>query len=155
MKNVSTIKLLSIGVHFSWFSLLLWWGEQTAYLVLVGHWNGNCGRLHGDHGTLWDSLRVLGSLVLQVLQAIRKRPCRLTFTWWGCCSLCLKPAELAHSILFCSCVCVSLYGPFNCISFDKFPNNSPLSHSVLPVLFLPYWSFQLYISLWKSPSALM
>ena len=30
------------------------------------------------------------------------------------------------------------------------PTNSPLSHSVLPVLFLPYWSFQLYISLKKS-----
>ena len=27
------------------------------------------------------------------------------------------------------------------------PDNSPLSHSVLPVSFLPYWSFQLYISL--------
>ena len=27
------------------------------------------------------------------------------------------------------------------------PDNSLLSHSVLPVLFLPYWSFQLYISL--------
>ena len=27
------------------------------------------------------------------------------------------------------------------------PENSPLSHSVLPVLFLLYWSFQLYISL--------
>ena len=26
------------------------------------------------------------------------------------------------------------------------PDNSPFSHSVLPVLFLPYWSFQLYIS---------
>ena len=26
------------------------------------------------------------------------------------------------------------------------PDNSPLSHSVLPVLFLPYWSFQLYVS---------
>ena len=24
------------------------------------------------------------------------------------------------------------------------PDNSPLSHSVLPVLYLPYWSFQLY-----------
>ena len=29
----------------------------------------------------------------------------------------------------------------------KSPDNSPLSHSVLPVLFLPYWSFQLCISL--------
>ena len=30
------------------------------------------------------------------------------------------------------------------------PDNSPLSHSVLPVLFLPNWSFQLYISLYES-----
>ena len=29
----------------------------------------------------------------------------------------------------------------------KTSDNSPLSHSVLPVLFLPYWSFQMYISL--------
>ena len=35
------------------------------------------------------------------------------------------------------------------------PDNSPLSHSVLQVLFLPYWSFQLYISLRKLPSALI
>ena len=27
------------------------------------------------------------------------------------------------------------------------PDNSPLSHSVLPILFLHYWSFQLYMSL--------
>ena len=27
------------------------------------------------------------------------------------------------------------------------PGNSPFSHSVLVVLALPYWSFQLYISL--------
>ena len=27
------------------------------------------------------------------------------------------------------------------------PTNLPLSYSVFPVLFLPYWSFQLYISL--------
>ena len=30
--------------------------------------------------------------------------------------------------------------------FIESPENPPLSHSVLPVLFLPYWSFQLYIS---------
>ena len=35
------------------------------------------------------------------------------------------------------------------------PDNSPFSHSALPVLSLPYWSFQLYVSLWKSPSALI
>ena len=31
------------------------------------------------------------------------------------------------------------------------PDDCPFSHSVLPVLFLPYASFQLYISLLKSP----
>ena len=49
-------------------------------------------------------------------------PRGLTFRWWGCCDLCFwhKPTELAHSLLFCSCVCFCLYGPFNCISFYKF-----------------------------------
>ena len=49
-------------------------------------------------------------------------PRGLTFTWWGCCGLRLghKPTELGHSFLFCSCVCFSLYDPFNCISFHKF-----------------------------------
>ena len=51
---------------------------------------------------------------------------------------------------FCSCVYFCPYSHFNCISFHNSPDNSPLSLSVLPVLFLPYWSFQLYISLWKS-----
>ena len=35
------------------------------------------------------------------------------------------------------------------------PNNSPFSDSVLAVLTLSYCSFQLYISLWKSLSALI
>ena len=49
-------------------------------------------------------------------------PRGFTFTWWGCCGLCFwhKPAELAHSLLLCSCVCLCLYRPFNCISFHKF-----------------------------------
>ena len=29
----------------------------------------------------------------------------------------------------------------------NWPDNSPLSHSILSVLFLPYWSFQVHISL--------
>ena len=43
-------------------------------------------------------------------------------TWWGCCDLSLwhKPTELAHSFVFCSCVCFCRYGPFNCISLHKF-----------------------------------
>ena len=83
------------------------------------------------------------------------RPRGLTFTWWGCYGLCLwhKPTELAHSFLFYSCVCFCLYGPFNFISFHKFSRHNSLFF--FPVLILPYWSFKLYISLWKSPSALI
>ena len=51
-----------------------------------------------------------------------KSPHGLTFTWWGCYSLCLwhKPTEPALSFLFCSCIYFCRYGPFNCISFHKF-----------------------------------
>ena len=37
----------------------------------------------------------------------------------------------------------------------NFPDNLPLSYSVLPVSVLLYWCFQLYISLWKFPSAVI
>ena len=50
------------------------------------------------------------------------RPHGLIFRRRGCCDLRLwhKPAELAHSFLFCSFVCFGLYGPFNCIPFHAF-----------------------------------
>ena len=59
-----------------------------------------------------------------------------------------KPTELAHSFFFgfvlvSVSVFVALSTVFHLINS---PDNSPISHSVLPVLFLPYWSFQLYIS---------
>ena len=59
--------------------------------------------------------------------ASSQSPRGLTFTWWGCCGLCLwhKLIELAHSFLFCSCVCFCLCGPFNCISFHKFSRQLP------------------------------
>ena len=76
----------------------------------------------------------------------------LTFKWWGCCGLCLwhKPTELAHSFLFCSCVCFCLYGPFNCISFHKFSwQFSPFSlfSSSLISAFGPFNYIYLYESL--------
>ena len=49
-----------------------------------------------------------------------------------------------HSVLVSVSVSMALSTVFHSINS---PNNSPLSHSVLPVLFLPYWPFQLYISL--------
>ena len=53
-------------------------------------------------------------------------------------------------------VSVSVFKAFSTVFHSiNSPDNSPLSHSVLLVLFLPYWSFQLSISLGKSPSALI
>ena len=49
-----------------------------------------------------------------------------------------------HSVLMSISVFIALSTVFHSISS---PDNPPLSHSVLPVLFLPYWSFQLCISL--------
>ena len=47
-----------------------------------------------------------------------------------------------YSVLMSISVFMALSTVFHSI---KFPDNSPLSHFVLPVLFLPYWSLQLYI----------
>ena len=49
-----------------------------------------------------------------------------------------------YSVLASISVFMALSPVFHSINS---PDNSPLSHSVLPVLFLPYWSFQLCISL--------
>ena len=48
---------------------------------------------------------------------------------------------------YCVLLFIYVFMAFSTIFHSiNFPNNSLLSHSVLPVLFLPYWSFQLYIS---------
>ena len=49
-----------------------------------------------------------------------------------------------NSVLVSVSVFVALSTVFHSINC---PDNSPFSQSVLPVLFPPYWSFQLYISL--------
>ena len=49
-----------------------------------------------------------------------------------------------YSVLVSVSVFIALSTVFHSINS---PDNSPLSHSVLPVSFLPHWSFQLYISL--------
>ena len=49
-----------------------------------------------------------------------------------------------YSVLVSISVFMALSTVFHSINS---PDNSPLSHSVLPVLFLPYCSFQPYISL--------
>ena len=83
--------------------------------------------------------------------------CRLTFTWLGCHGLCPrhKPTELAHSPFSSVLVSVSVFMALSTVFHSiNSPDNSPHFHSVLLVLFLPYCSFQLYISSCKSPSAL-
>ena len=54
--------------------------------------------------------------------------------------------------LFCSVlVSVSIFMALSTVFHSRnSPDNCPLSHSVLLVLSLPYWSFQLYISLYAS-----
>ena len=49
-----------------------------------------------------------------------------------------------YYVLVSVSVFVTLSTVFNSINY---PDNSLLSHSVLPILFLLYWPFQLYISL--------
>ena len=60
---------------------------------------------------------------------------------------------------FVDCVSIlvsaSVFIAFSTVFYSiTFPDNALSPHSVLPALFMPYWSFQLYISLWVSPSAL-
>ena len=55
-----------------------------------------------------------------------------------------------YFVLVSVSVCMACSTVFHSINSH---DNSPFSDSVLPVLSLPYWSFQLYISLRKYPSA--
>ena len=48
-----------------------------------------------------------------------------------------------YSVLVSISVFMALSAVFHSMNS---PDNSPLSDSVLPVLYLPYWSFQLHIS---------
>ena len=67
-----------------------------------------------------------------------------------------KPTELAHSFSFCSYAYFCLSGPFNCTSFHKLSQQfSIFSLCSSSLSSQAYWSFQVYISLWKSPSALI
>ena len=62
------------------------------------------------------------------------------------------PIPFFYSVLVSVSVFMALSTVFHSINS---PANSSFSRSVLQVLSLSYWSFQLYVSLWKSPSALI
>ena len=62
----------------------------------------------------------------------------------------INQPSLPTPFYFCSCVCFCLCAHFSSISFHKFSRQLfSLSHSVLLVFILPYWSFQL-LSIYKS-----
>ena len=53
-------------------------------------------------------------------------------------------------------VAVSVFMAISTVFYSvNSPDNSPISHSVLQILILPYWSFEQYVSLLKSSSALI
>ena len=86
----------------------------------------------------------------------RGRPHGLTFTWWDDAVYVFDKNQPSlpthfHSALVSVFVFMALSTVFHSIN----SHDSSLSHSALPISFLPYWSFQQYISLWKSPSALI
>ena len=90
-------------------------------------------------------------------QRLSSSPRGLTFTWWGCYGLCLDINQPSlptpfYSFRMSISVFMSLSTIFQSINS---PHNSPFSQSVLPVLSLPCRSFQLYISLRKSPTVLI
>ena len=107
--------------------------------------------------------KIRGESPLETLRnfnAPSKRPHGFTFTWWRCSCLCLwhKPTELAHSFLFCSCVCFCLYGTFNCVSFHKFSRQlsafSLCSTGLISALLVLSTILPLYESLpqpWRNP----
>ena len=76
-------------------------------------------------------------------------PHGLTFTWWGMLWFMsdIKQPSLPTRI-YSELVSISAFMALSTVFHSKnSPDNSPLSHSVLVVLALPYWSFQLCISL--------
>ena len=64
---------------------------------------------------------------------------QFSFTWWGCCGVCLWHNQTSLPTPFYSVlVSVSvLTAPSTVFHSINSPNHSPLSQSVLPVLFLP------------------
>ena len=109
----------------------------------------------------WSYLCLIGpfnymSLYESLLQPWYKSP-RAHLPVVGMSGLCQKDIiqPSLPTLIFCSCVYFCLYGLSTVFHSTNSPDNSPLSHSVHPVLFLPYRSFQLYTTLWKHPVTLL
>ena len=105
---------------------------------------------HDDHHTTTTTtIFLLLILLLLLFITIIIRPRGFTFTWWGCYGLWFNINQPSLPTPFYTVlVPFSVFMAFSTVFHSiNPPDNSPLSHSALPVLFLPYRSFQLYISL--------
>ena len=88
--------------------------------------------------TITDQSNFFDKTTQLMMMCQQTSPCGLICTRWGCCSLLF----FLNSVLVSVSVFMTLSTVFHSMNS---PNNSPLSHSVLPVLCLPYWSFELHI----------
>ena len=107
---------------------------------------------------LWPGIE-LTSLLLWIQRTTTERPHWLTFTWCGG-DVVVYVKDINHLSLptpfYSVLVFISVFLTLSTVFYSiNCHDNSPLCHSVLPVLTLPYWSSQLYIYVWKSPSALI
>ena len=75
--------------------------------------------------------------------ATHNSPRGLTFTWWGASVYVFDVNQPSLPTPFYSVLAsISIFMAFSTLFHSiNSPDNSPLSHSVLPVLSLPYWSF--------------
>ena len=97
-----------------------------------------CGKEH------FSTFNACITILTRYCLCFKTSPRGLPFTWWGC-YVWLIATEFAHSFFVSMSVLMVLSTVFHSINS---PDNSSFSHFVLLVLYLPYWSFQPYVSLW-------
>ena len=119
-------------------SQALWWWSWYSAAGVLTLW-------------LWCSLKGIVAVINMVFCHRCCGPRGLIFMWWWCCGLCFwhKPTELAHSF-YSVLVSISVFMALSTVfHFINSLNNSPLSHSVLPVFFCLIGPFN-YISFHES-----
>ena len=139
--------------------VVLLWIEKSSFFsfaqnhgFLISHWTDKL--YHCDVvllrgcSTRWKLLLI--EKKLSSFFCFKTRSINLTLKKkWSLCGLCF--CQHLFILFLCLFLFMALSTVFHSINS---PDNSPLSHSVLAIVFLPRWSFQLYISSWRSPSAL-
>ena len=136
-----------------WLKLHGWLAARTPLLnsqLQQNRWSARLERLKTNSLLVCHIAWYSQVVQLHHLQYQRALLLHVVGMLWSC--LWHKLTELVHSLPVSASVLTALSTVFH---FINSPDNSPFLHSVLRVLFPTYWSFQLYISLRKSPSALI